>query len=101
MNRRVGLRIVGRLALVVGAALLATGSVISLAFTDCAWGRRGICGGDLALFFEGYVTGAVLMALAASLAAFAVTRRRALSVVAAAAGLAGAVVLAMYFEGFF
>jgi len=101
MNRQTALRIVGRLALVAGAALLATGSVISLAFTDCAWGRGGICGGDLDLFFEGYVTGAVLMALAASLAACAVTRRRGLSVVAAVAGLAGAVVLALYFEGFF
>lgn len=98
MYRRTALRIAGRLAILAAAVLLATGSVISLAFTDCAWGRGEICGGDLDMFFEGYVTGTVLMALSAGLGAFAVTQRRALAVVAAVAGFAGAVVLALYFE---
>ncbi len=38
------------------------------------------------------------MALAAGLGALAVTQRQALAVVAALAGFAGAVVLALYFE---
>lgn len=99
MDRHIALRVAWRLALLGLAGLLITGSLLSLVFTDCAWQRGGICGGDIDLFLEGYVTGTALMAGAAALVALTITRRWAWLVAAALGGIAVAVSLAMYFEG--
>lgn len=99
MDRHTAWHVAWRVALLGLAALLAMGGVVSLAFTDCAWWRGGICGGDIGLFLEGYVTGTALMASAAALVVLTATRRWVWVAAAAVVGVAATVILAMYFEG--
>lgn len=75
MDPQAAWRWLGRLALMVGAALLGTAGFFSLLLGGCDWIDGRFCGGDVGLLLEGYVAGGALMGGAAALAARACTRR--------------------------